>query len=113
MGDTWINKIYLGFLHTHVLYHASIEPIYGLYMIEELNSHGYRVGSSHIYPLLSQMEKRGLLLKEEKNEFGKIRKYYQITDFGTKILNEMKEKVKELSDELGNNKNEKLSEKNE
>jgi PadR family transcriptional regulator, regulatory protein PadR len=100
MDHMILKKIYLGFLQTHVLYHASIEPIYGLFMIQELNHHGYHVGPSHIYPLLNQMEKQGLLNKEEKNEFGKIRKYYQITQKGTELLNDIKIKVRELSNEI-------------
>jgi DNA-binding PadR family transcriptional regulator len=63
-----MKKIYLGFLEAHVLHHASIMPIYGQWMIQELNHHGYHVGPSHIYPLLNQMEKQGLLIKEEKND---------------------------------------------
>lgn len=93
-------KIYLGFLQAHVLYHASKEPIFGLFMINELNHHGYKIGPSHIYPLLAQMEKQGLLCKEEKLEKGKIRKYYQITKLGLHVLDDMKLKVKELSNEL-------------
>jgi DNA-binding PadR family transcriptional regulator len=100
MDHMVLKKIYLGFLQAHVLYHASIEPIYGLFMIQELNHHGYHVGPSHIYPLLNQMEKQGLLIKEEKNEFGKIRKYYQITQAGIELLNDIKIKVKELSNEI-------------
>ena len=103
-------KIYLGFLHVHILYHANKEPFYGVWMMEELKEHGYHIGPSHIYPLLKGLEEEGLLLIEHRIVEGHKRKYYKITSEGQQVLKDLMEKVKELSnelfdeDELGGNK---------
>lgn len=94
------NKVYLGFLNIHILYHADKEPVYGIWMIEELNHHGYNVGASHIYPLLKDLTFQGLLTKTERLENGKIRKYYSITEQGKAVLSNLLAKVKELSVEV-------------
>ncbi|MCU0104957.1 PadR family transcriptional regulator [Acholeplasma vituli] len=75
MNSRYEKKLYLGFLNMHILYHASKEPIYGVWMIEELNHHGYHVGPSHIYPILKEMVKEGLLEVYENSESGRMRKY--------------------------------------
>lgn len=100
MNERFMKKLYLGFLNVHILYHASKEPIYGAWMIEELNHHGYRVGPSHIYPLLKELAKENLLVMNEQLEQGKIRKYYQTTSLGNQVLNELKVKAKALSKEV-------------
>ncbi len=100
MNERFMKKLFLGFLNVHILYHASKAPIYGAWMIEELNHHGYHVGSSHIYPLLKELTKENLLVMNEVLEGGKIRKYYQITPLGNTVLNELKERAKALSKEV-------------
>ena len=103
MSTRFEKKVYLGFLNIHILYHASIEPIYGVWMIDELNHHGYKIGASHIYPLLRKMTTEGLIFMEERNENGRIRKYYSITNKGKILLEDLKHKVKELSGEVSKN----------
>jgi len=93
-------KLYLGFLHMHILYHANKEPFYGVWMIEELKEHGYQIGPSHIYPLLKSLQEEGLLSIEYRLIEGHKRKYYQITSEGKLVFNDLIEKVKELSNEL-------------
>lgn len=93
-------KIYLGFLHVHILYHANKEPFYGAWMIEELKEHGYQIGPSHIYPLLKQLVMEGLLHIKEQLIDGHVRKYYAITSEGKNVLNDLIHKVKELSNEI-------------
>jgi len=100
LKDKILRRVYSGFLSLHILHHANEEPIYGLWMIEELKSHGYDVGASVVYPMLHRLEKYGLLSKEEVTEGGKVRKYYETTKSGEKILYEGREKVKELAGEI-------------
>lgn len=104
MNTRFEKKLYLGFLNIHILYHASKKPIYGVWMIDELNHHGYKVGASHIYPLLKDMTTEGLLSIVGKNEHGRIRKYYFITAKGKLLLEDLEQKVKELSSEISINK---------
>ncbi len=100
MKDKVIRKLFLGFISVHILHHAKEEPFFGLWMIEELEHHGYNMSPGTLYPLLHSMEKDGLLNSEERNVNGKIRKYYKITPLGDKVLNQLKSKIKELSKEV-------------
>ena len=73
----------LGFVRVHVLYHASLAPVYGVGLITTLDEHGYRLSPGTLYPLLHSMEKAGFLRREDRIVGGKVRKYYQITAQGT------------------------------
>lgn len=95
-----IRDFFLGFIKIHILHHASKEPIYGAFMIEELAHHGYEISPGTIYPTLHSMEKSGYLHKEERLVHGKIRKYYVITEQGRVALKEAREKMKELVREV-------------
>jgi len=100
MQDKIMRKIFLGFIHIHILHHAKEEPFYGTWMIEELKEHGYDMSAGTLYPLLHNLEKGGYLTVESKTVEGKVRKYYGITEAGTHLLKEAKDKVKELSREI-------------
>ena len=97
MKKVIMRKIVNGLIYIHILHHAEIEPIYGVWMLEELEHHGYHVSPGTLYPILKSMVEEGLLEKEERNVGGKIRKYYKATDECIKILKELKENLKELT----------------
>ncbi|MCG8484072.1 MAG: PadR family transcriptional regulator, partial [Clostridia bacterium] len=71
MQDKILRKLFLGFIHIHILHHAQKEPFYGAWMIEELKEHGYDMSPGTLYPLLHDMASKGLLEKHEKNVEGK------------------------------------------
>ncbi|ENK0837065.1 helix-turn-helix transcriptional regulator [Clostridium botulinum] len=100
MQEQIIRKLFLGFIHIHILHHAKKEPFYGSWMIEELKKHGYEISAGTLYPILHNLQKNGALKVEDKNVDGKIRKYYSITQLGENILNEAKEKAYELFKEI-------------
>ncbi len=100
MNNRILRKLFLGFIQLHILYHARKEPVYGVYMIEELKRHGYKVSAGTIYPILHSMVDEGLLSVEEKVVNGKLRKYSTITSKGEKVLQEAQEKAEELVREL-------------
>ena len=100
MSEKVLRKLFLGFIHIHILHHASKEPIYGLWMIDELEHHGYAISSGTLYPILYGMEKDGLLMATEENVEGKIRKYYRITEHGEVVLKEARAKAYELFKEM-------------
>jgi DNA-binding PadR family transcriptional regulator len=100
MQDQIIRKLFLGFIQIHILHHAKKEPFFGSWMIEELQEHGYDMSPGTLYPILHNMESKGLLEKEEKTVEGKIRKYYKITDIGIEVLEEAKRKAFELFKEI-------------
>ncbi len=96
-----LRKITLGFIYLHVLHHANEQEIFGRWMIDELQSHGYEVGPSTVYPLLKEMIQNGLLTMREEIVEGKIRKYYRITPVGNELLIKAKQRVNALISEVG------------
>lgn len=100
MSEKVLRKLFLGFINIHILHHAKKEPIYGLWMIEELKHHGYNISAGTLYPILKGMEKDGLLVSSDENVEGKIRKYYRITAHGEDVLEEARAKAYELFKEM-------------
>lgn len=97
MSDTARAKQgYVDFLELHILYHATEGDLYGLWMIEELAHHGYKVGPSHLYPKFHRLERQGYLEREDRLVDGKLRKYYRATAAGARYLEIRKRMVLEL-----------------
>jgi len=91
---------FASFVEFHVLHHAAEESIYGLWLIEELGEHGYKISPGTLYPLLHSMESSGLLKSRNTLFNGKIRKYYSITPKGQRYLQRAKRQVGELVREV-------------
>lgn len=92
--------LYSGFIKLHVLHHASERPVYGLWLIEELAEHGYRVSPGTLYPLLHSLEESDLLKSSTQLYAGKIRRYYTITANGRRQLKRAKQQLLELMAEI-------------
>ena len=95
-----IRDFFLGFIKIHILHHASKEPVYGLWLIEELGHHGYKLSPGTLYPILHKLEEERLLKSYSENIGGKIRKYYKTTTKGIKTLSKVKDKIHELVEEV-------------
>ncbi len=95
--------IFAGLIKLHILYHASKEKIFGLWIIEELRRHGYELSPGTLYPMLHRMEKKGYLKSEKEIVKGKVRRVYSITGPGNEMLTRAKSKVRELFGELFEN----------
>ena len=91
---------FLGFVKTHILYHASRGPICGVEMLDELGRHGYRLSPGTMYPTLHRLEREGYLSVHKRVVGGKVRKYYTITEQGKVVLDEARKKIAELIDEV-------------
>lgn len=85
-----------GITHNLILWIISKQTIHGYGIMKKLddffnfeNSNcEMNINSSKIYPILSKMEKNGLITGEWKvNENNKQVKYYSITDDGLHVLN--------------------------
>ncbi|HLR73523.1 MAG TPA: PadR family transcriptional regulator [Pseudogracilibacillus sp.] len=100
MENKVLRKLFLGFIQIHILHHAKEEAIYGSWMLEELHEHGYEMSAGTLYPILHNMERDQLLIREDVNINGKIRKYYQITERGDHVLQEARAKAYELFKEI-------------
>ncbi len=97
---TMIRDFFLGFIKIHILHHAEKEPVYGLWLIEELGRHGHKLSPGTLYPILHKLQEDKLLKQHSVIVEGKIRKYYRITAKGTKVLSEIKGKIQELTEEI-------------
>lgn len=89
----------VGFVRLHVLHHAAEHEIYGLWMIEELARHGYRLSPGTLYPMLAALESRGYLSSREERAGRKLRKLYRITPLGREGLSTALARLRELRDE--------------
>lgn len=94
-------KILLGFIRVHILHHASeSDGIYGVWMMEELERHGYKIGPGTLYPILHEMVESGMLKMKKINVNGRIRKMYKTTKKGKNTLKNLLGFVSELSEEV-------------
>ena len=95
-----IRRVLLGFMGIHVLHHASREGVTGKFMMDELRKHGYNVSPGTIYPLLHRMEEMGLLKSRMEVRNGKRVRVYTTTPKGEKLLEEARNKIRELCKEI-------------
>jgi PadR family transcriptional regulator PadR len=98
--DSLTRSFFLGFIKIHILHHAAEEPVYGLWFIEEMEHHGYRIGPGTLYPIFHSLEEEGLLRSQRQVVNGKIRKYYRTTSKGSAALREAKTKAQQLLNEI-------------
>lgn len=99
VGDTdRSSQLLKGVLDMCLLAVISEEPSYGYEMVRKLADRGLDlVGEGTIYPVLSRLQKGGLIkgyLVESPG--GPARKYYQVTTVGTKTLREWQEDWRRL-----------------
>ena len=92
--------LYGGLIRLHVLHHAARSPVFGLWLIEELGRHGYRIGPGTLYPILHSLERRGLLRSRTSRRGRSARRMYSATSKGRRTLERSKARVRELFGEL-------------
>jgi DNA-binding PadR family transcriptional regulator len=92
--------LYGGLIRLHILHHAGQGPIFGLWIIEELREHGYKVSPGTIYPMLHGLETKGYLRSTTVREGKRSRRLYRLTARGKTALLDAKTKVRELFGEM-------------
>jgi PadR family transcriptional regulator PadR len=92
--------LYGGLVRLHILHHASKRSVFGLWFIEELARHGYKLSPGTLYPLLHGLEQKGYLRSMKEREGKRLRRLYQATPLGRKALAAARQKVSELFGEL-------------
>jgi DNA-binding PadR family transcriptional regulator len=92
--------LYGGLVRLHILHHAAERPVFGLWFIEELARHGYKLSPGTLYPLLHGLERKGYLRSSKERSGKSSRRIYRATPLGRKVLAAAKEKVSELFGEL-------------
>ncbi len=95
-----LRDFYLGLIKIHIIYHASKEPIFGVSLMKELARHGYNTGPGTLYPIWHSLETQGLLTSSRQVANGRMRRYYQITPKGQQSLAEARCKIRELVNEI-------------
>ena len=100
MNDPLLHDLYLGFIRIHILYHASKGRVYGTGLMKELAHHGYHVGPGTLYPMLHALEEKGMLISKTEIVKGKRRRYYRITEYGNRALENARAHTVELIREI-------------
>ena len=93
-------ELLAGMVRLQVLHHAAEGEIYGVWIIEELARHGYRLSPGTLYPMLQAMEGKGYLRSRQRRSGRSIRRLYRTTALGDRALKVAKAKLRELVGEL-------------
>ena len=95
-----LRDFFLGFIKIHILHHADQQPVYGLWLMEELARHGYTISPGTLYPTLHSLEQAAYLTSEKRSVEGRQRRYYTITPAGEAALAEARARLAELVAEV-------------
>ncbi len=98
--NSTVRSFLLGVIKIHILHHAAQEPVFGLWLKNELERHGYDISPGTLYPIFHSLEKDGQLKSRARVVEGKVRKYYSATTKGRSTLKEANRKIRELLEEL-------------
>lgn len=83
-----------GLVRMHILFHASQEEVYGVWLIDELAHHGYRLSAGTLYPMLHKMVRDGYLTVRSERDGRTVRKLYSATEKGRAGLAVARERVR-------------------
>ena len=90
-----------GFLAYCVLKACSHQPKYTSDIITQLRDAELVVVEGTIYPLLSRLQKDGLMSHEwQESEQGPPRKYYRTTPYGNDVMKQVSKSISELQSTL-------------
>src|SRR3989304_1147866 len=92
-------RLAVDFIELHILHHASEAPVYGLWMLEELGHHGYRLSASHLYPRFHRLGRQGRLRQRREGGEGEARGYYATPAPGRRHWEGQKRRLVELLSE--------------
>jgi PadR family transcriptional regulator len=92
--------LYGGLIRLHILHHAATRPVFGLWFIEELARHGYKLSPGTLYPVLHGLERKGYLRSTTERSGKSTRRIYRATSLGRRVLASAKGKVSELFGEM-------------
>jgi DNA-binding PadR family transcriptional regulator len=89
-----------GAVRLHVLHHAAVGEVTGVWLSAELARHGYRISPGTLYPLLHSLQADGLVASQQRLENGRLLRYYRATPAGRATLAAARSAVAELAGEL-------------
>jgi len=91
------------------------EEQYGYSLMKRLEDRGMQVDQGTLYPLLRRLEEQKLLESDWRVEASRPRRYYMLSQFGKKVLQEMRTewtRIKTTVDDLLTNEKENENETN-
>ena len=103
MAEPILREILLAFWKVHILHHAAERPIYGQWLLEELQRHGFQVSPGTLYPLLGRMQRAGwlqIVKSGAPTKSPKARREYVLTPKGAARLRQLRRQVEELHHEV-------------
>ena len=93
-------SFYSGLIRLRIFHHAAEEPLYGIWIAEELARHGYKLSAGTLYPILHGLENKGYLHSHLKRDGKSGRRMYSITPLGRRALRTARHRVQELFGEM-------------
>lgn len=82
-----------GFIKLYALWRASRGETYGVEIMEEMRTHGFKVGPSSLYPILHKLLEEKDVTVTNRLVNGKIRKCYRATRKGQEEAEEVIERL--------------------
>lgn len=91
--ENWKIQLRKGILDMVILNILTDKPLYGLEMIQRMESvAGLEITEGTIYPLLSRLKAEGLVFAEWiESDQGRQRKYYSLSEKGRRAVKELNE----------------------
>src|SRR5258705_6324187 len=95
-GERGDQDLYGGLIRLHILHHAAKKPVFGLWFIEELARHGYKLSPATLYPLLHGLGEKGYFHSIKEREGKSLPRLSQRTPFRRQALVAARQKVNAL-----------------
>lgn len=73
---------------------------YGYSLVQRMEASGVSIDQSTLYPLLRRLEKQKILSSSWDTTESRPRKYYQLSDFGRKVFEQLKFEWTAMNNEL-------------
>ncbi len=73
---------------------------YGYSLRKNLEDKGLPMDEGTLYPLIRRLEKQGLLNSEWRVEANRKKRFYQLNDLGTRILDSLTQEWKTMNDTI-------------
>jgi len=82
-----VRRIFRNFLDIMILKLVQWEPMWGYKIIKHVEEdYGIKLRHGALYPLLNNLEKKGVLRSRKEAKGGRVRKVYEITSKGIQII---------------------------
>jgi PadR family transcriptional regulator, regulatory protein PadR len=78
------------------------QPHYGYSLRKQLQDGGIDIDEGTLYPLIRRLAEQGLLDSEWQQGEGRERRYYQLSELGAQLFNQLTEEWQQLNSALGN-----------